>query len=101
MADEKKVENTAENTAEQETKKKKAPKKYYKLSERHLKSGAIKRVITVDDSVKPTARDLADVKMYVECGYVKAHKSEKRAAAAKARIEKNGGKIGKKKAEDK
>lgn len=72
-------------------------KKYYKLSERNLKSGAIKRVITVDDSVKPTDRDLADVRMYIQCGYVLAHKSQKRAEAARKRIKENGGKIGKKK----
>jgi hypothetical protein len=73
-----------------------AEKKYYKLSERLLKSGAIKRTITVDDSVKPTERDLADLRMYIQCGYVLAHKSEKRAAAARKRIKENGGKIGKK-----
>ena len=71
-------------------------KKYYKLSERTLKSGAIKRTITVDDEVKPTDRDLADVRMYIQCGYVLAHKSKKRAEAARKRIKENGGKIGKK-----
>lgn len=81
--------------------KKQVVKKYYKLSERTLKSGAIKRVITVDDSVKPTDRDLADVRMYVQCGYVLAHKSAARAEAARKRIAENGGKIGKKKAENK
>jgi 3-dehydroquinate synthetase len=75
--------------------KKEKVKKYYKLSERTLKSGAIKRVITIDDSVKPTDRDKADVRMYVECGYTIAHKSEKRSEAAKKRAKETG--FGKKK----
>lgn len=72
-------------------------KKYYRISERVLKSGAIKRTITVDDNVKPTDRELADVRMYIQCGYVLAHKSEKKAENARKRVIENGGKIGKKK----
>lgn len=72
-------------------------KKYYKLSERTLKSGAIKRTITVDDDVKPTDRDKADVMMYIQCGYVLAHKSQKRAEAARRRAKETG--FGKKKAD--
>lgn len=79
-----------------ETKKTEATKKYYKLSERRLKSGAIKRVITIDDSVKPTDRDLADVRLYIQCGYTIAHKSQKRAEVARERAKKSG--FGKKKA---
>lgn len=74
-----------------------ADKKYYKLSERILKNGGIKKVITIDDSVKPSKADLEDVEMYVKGGYIIAHKSQKRAEAARKRVLENGGKIGKKK----
>lgn len=65
--------------------------KYYKLN-------SDKKTITIDTKVSPTAQDKEEVQMYVVAGYIIRHKSEKRAAAAKERIEKNGGKIGKKKA---
>ena len=74
-----------------------AEKKYFKLSERILKNGGTKKIITIDDSVKPSKTDLEDVKMYVSAGYIIAHKSQKRAEAARKRVLENGGKIGKKK----
>jgi hypothetical protein len=70
-------------------------KAYYRISERTLKSGKVKRIITIDDSVTPTDIDKADVKMYIESGYQIAHKSQARAKAAKERAEKTG--FGKKK----
>jgi hypothetical protein len=76
---------------------KKTTKKYYKLSERVLKSGKIKRTITIDDEVKPTERDLADIKLYIQCGYTISHKSQVKAEKARERIKNNGGRIGKKK----
>lgn len=96
MAEEKKI--IEEQTEEKTEEKKKAKKKYFKLSERRLKSGATKKIITIDDEVKPTERDLADVKMYVSCGYEIAHKSKERAEKARERAKKNG--FGKKKAEE-
>ena len=77
-----------------------AEKKYYKLSERRLKNGETKKVITIDDTVKPTKRDLEDVKVYVYGGYIIAHKSQKRAEAARKRVIDNGGRIGKNKKEE-
>lgn len=71
-------------------------KKYYRLSERTLKGGVIKKIITIDDEITPTKQDLNDLQMYVACGYQIAHKSQKRAANAKKRAEENG--FGKKKA---
>ena len=68
--------------------------KYYKLN-------ANNKTITLDSKVVPTALDEKTVQMYVNAGYIVRYKSEKRAAAARKRIADNGGKIGKKKAEDK
>ncbi|MBO5949080.1 hypothetical protein J6Q66_09640 [bacterium] len=74
--------------------------KYYKLSERKLNGGIIKKIIIIDDTVKPTDIDLADVKMYVSCGYTIQHKSQSRAAAARKRAKETGfGKNNNKKAD--
>ena len=70
-------------------------KKYYRLSERTLKSGKVKKIITIDDSVKPTDFELADVRLYVQSGYTIAHKSKERAEAARKRAKDTG--FGKKK----
>jgi hypothetical protein len=71
---------------------------YYKLTERKSrKTGATKKVIIIDTKAKPTAEEEKAVQMYVNAGYEIAFKSEKRAAAARERIKKNGGKIQKKK----
>ena len=37
-----------------------AEKKYFKLSERTLKNGTVKKIITIDDSIKPTKQELED-----------------------------------------
>lgn len=61
-----------------------ATKKYYRITSRETKKG-IKYYIYIDDTVKPTAQDLADIQMYIKCGYEIKHKSEQRAKEAKAR----------------
>lgn len=73
-------------------------KKYYKLSERTLKSGKTKKYITIDDSVIPTQADKNDIEMYIKCGYEIRHKSQERAKRARERAEQTG--FGKKKAEE-
>lgn len=73
-------------------------KKYYKLSERTLKSGVVKKYITIDDSVIPTQQDKNDLKYYLEVGYIIRHKSQERAKNAKKRAEETG--FGKKKKEE-
>lgn len=75
-----------------------ANKKYYKISTRQLKNGT-KNIITIDNSVKPTAQDIEDVKLYISCGYEIRHKSAERAEKARERALKNG--FGKKKEENK
>jgi hypothetical protein len=86
--------NTEEiKTKTEETKteeKKKPKKKYYKLSERTLKDGKIKKYITIDDSVKPTQADKNDVEMYIKCGYEIRHKSQQRAENARKRAKQTG-----------
>lgn len=72
-------------------------KAYYKLSERTTKAG-VKRIITVDDEVKPTAQDLQDIQLYITCGYTLKHKSKARAEAARKRAKQTG--FGKKKKEE-
>lgn len=71
-----------------------AGNKYYKLNTNN-------KTITIDRKVKPTAEDKDDVQMYVNAGYIIRYKSEKRAAAARERVKANGGRIGKKKTEEK
>lgn len=71
-----------------------ADNKYYKLNTNN-------KTITIDRKVKPTAEDKDDVQMYVNAGYIIRYKSEKRAAAARERVKANGGRIGKKKTEEK
>jgi hypothetical protein len=65
-------------------------KKYYNVNTE-------KKVITIDVSVTPTAADNAIISLYLQNGYILRAKSEKRAAAAKARAEQTG--FGKKKEE--
>ena len=72
-----------------------AEKKYFKLSERTLKNGTVKKIITIDDSIKPTKQELEEKQAYVNAGYVIAHKSQKRAEAARKRAKETG--FGKKK----
>lgn len=60
--------------------------KYYKINEK-------KKIITVDTTVTPTVADKDLLSIFVAGGYKLRVKSEKRAAAARERIAKNGGKI--------
>lgn len=73
-------------------------KKYYKLSERTLKSGKTKKYITIDDSVTPTQADKNDLEMYIKCGYEIRHKSQERAKNARERAKQTG--FGSKKKEE-
>ena len=79
--------------------------KYYKLSQRTTRDKETKEIkkisnyIIIDDSVKPTPKDIEDIKLYIQCGYTIHHKSAKRAAAARERAKKNG--FGKKKKTEK
>lgn len=60
--------------------------KYYKVNEKN-------KTVTVDTSVTPTVADKDLVTFYVAGGYKLRVKSEKRAAAARERVAKNGGRI--------
>lgn len=71
-----------------------ADKKYFKLNPKN-------KTITIDTKAKATAEDKEAIQMYVNAGYIIRYKSEKRAAAARERVKANGGKIGKKKTEEK
>jgi hypothetical protein len=72
--------------------------KYYKISIRNYEKSGTKYYIIVDDNVKPTPKDLEDIKLYLQCGYILTHKSQSRAAAARERAAKTGfGKNNKKK----
>lgn len=51
------------------------------------KIDAVKKIITIDDSVKATAVDDKDIAMYVAAGYVIKHKSKKRAEQAAKRAD--------------
>ena len=53
-------------------------KKYYKVNPE-------KKTITIDDSVKPTKQDEADLMRYLGAGYILRHKSAARSATAKSR----------------
>lgn len=57
-----------------------AEKNYYKVNPE-------KKTITVDDSVKPTKQDEADLMRYLGAGYILRHKSAARSATAKSRSE--------------
>ena len=57
----------------------------------------LKKTITLDTNVQPTAAELVAVETYVKAGYEIRFKSEKRAKVAKERALKTG--WGKKKAE--
>ena len=46
-----------------------------------------KKIITINDSVKPTAADDKDIALYVSAGYIIRHKSEKRAKVATKRAD--------------
>ena len=65
-------------------------KKYYKLNTE-------RKTITIVDTVKPTKADETDIALYIKCGYVLRHKSQKRAELARERAKTNG--FGKKKTE--
>ena len=58
-------------------------KKYYKLNTE-------RKTITINDDVKPTKTDEADITLYIKCGYTLRHKSEKRVAIAKERMKETG-----------
>ena len=74
----------------------------FRLSERkNKKTGAVKKIIIIDTLAKPTPSEELAIQRYVNAGVEIAFKSEKRAAAARERIKKNGGSIRKKKAETK
>ena len=46
-----------------------------------------KKIITINDAVKPTAADDKDIALYVSAGYIIRHKSEKRAKVATKRAD--------------
>lgn len=68
--------------------------KYYVA---RINPNTLKKTVTLDTKVNPTAADLVAVETYVKAGYEIRFKSEKRAAIAKERAKKSG--FGKKKAE--
>ena len=46
-----------------------------------------KKIITINDAVKPTVADDKDIALYVSAGYIIRHKSEKRAKVATKRAD--------------
>lgn len=66
------------------------------MAQKYLKVNTEKKIITIDDNVKPTATDLADKQDYLKAGYQIRHKSQKRAEAARKRAKETN--FGKKKA---
>ena len=49
------------------------------------KVDAVKKIVTIDDSVKATAAEEKDIDRYVAAGYIIKHKSQKRAKQAAER----------------
>lgn len=66
-----------------------ANKNYLRITSRTTKQG-IKKYVIIDDDVKPTAQDEADLRLYITCGYEIKHKSKERAEKARARAKQTG-----------